>query len=697
MPRYYCDSDTDSNSDCECDCECEVECEVEDKCKGDRGPKGEKGNIGNAGPKGQKGDSGNGSGELDFWEESAGTNAAGVSFSLFTPKSLGNIRFAAMTVEEGAGFTWNRTVVASDRPQPLGLGAVDLQLESTDGKTAFGPNSAILSGTENRTGQYRSVIVGGEHNFVEGALSGIGWGNLHRIESAAGDNFTLNSGIGWGSENEIRAGFDLTQNCRANHCTVTGGLRNWIHALTEGSIADYATIGGGNDNKIQLGCFNPHLQGTPESSLQGGLITGGSHNTIILACSDQAVKPINSKYCAIHGGETNIITNNGHPFDTHHSNILGGHFNKIQTWFGGSARDANVLGGYGNTASADYARTLGNYNTVFPNLVPKASPGTVDTLPAYMLATFGNQTEVHNLAATVLGYNGDDETELRDTTLSPIGRVAFANGTARSKRTTQLFGKTKCSRDIHGRYVGESGMAATDVFASNNAGGLATYMKFATDTSSDIIAQPYGWLVTVTADGIRLATKNDYVDGVTTAPTVGVVTDTQLIDGGLYETDDYGNSIADPTYLDGVFDYLQDQPNLDAIRAFAVEHDTPNIAIALGEAGLITSATALELNQYIYRNYAVRKRAIIPEIIARTLDPQWVPVTSTGPTRVNCIPDPIPFVGSFVSPTNMPGFVIIAPIGATVIWRVLKIINPGGFRQLAVIMINMTSPPPPPI
>lgn len=671
---YFCNHDSDSDSDCDCAC------------------KGEKGSKGDIGPIGPKGDS---DGDLEFWDEEAGTNAAGVPFSLFRPKKLGNIRFAAMTVEDGAGFTLNRTVAASDRAQPMGVAAVDLQLNSTDGRTAFGPNSAILSGAENRTGQHRSVVVGGEFNFVEGALSGIGWGDLHRIESAPGSNFALNSGIGWGSENEIRAGANPATEASTNHCSIVGGLRNKIHALSSNANANYSAIGGGNDNRIEI-----------EAALPGFLGSAHVTGSVITARGIDPDTILDLTFCSINSGETNTITNSGRAFGVHHSNIHGGAHNIIRAGEINGAQHANIVGGFGNIVSANYGRVFGNYNAITPNLVPKASPSGMkksfrsespldpdSVLSAYMLATFGNQTQVRNLASTTLGYNGDDDTEIIKTALEPFGRVALANGTARAKRTTHLFGLGRSVVGPNGRFGGSAALAATDVFASNRAGGLATYMKFADEIPPEIIAQPYGWIVTVTAGGIRLAVKGDFVSGVTTAPAVGVVTDTQILDGDLYEVDNYGVPIVDATYLDGVFDFLQTSENIDEIKAFALTNDTPNIALALGEAGLVTTETALYLNQFIYENYAVRKRAQPPETLARTLDPQWVPMTSWGPARTNCASNPPPFVGERVVPSGVPGVVEEAGPGE-IGWAVLKIVDPGGPGKLAVIIVNFQPPAP---
>lgn len=678
-------SNYDSDSDCE-----------QNYCKG------EKGAIGPAGPKGQKGEPGNGSGDLEFWIESAGTNAAGVRFSSFTPRDIGDIRFAAMIVDPGAGITWNRTVAASDRPQPLGFEAVDLQLGSSDGRTAFGSGSAILSGSENRTGQLRSLIIGGENNFVEGAFSVIGAGAFHRIESAPGANFTEFSGIWSGAGNEIRAGAAPAEACSASYSAIVGGLENRIRALHTGSNLNYCLIGGGNGNRIEAAAGFDNVQTAQihvPGDLQGSIITGGVSNVISIGLEGAPDGNLHAPFCNINGGSSNTIggSDSAGPFDW--STINGGNFNKIIDWQDelgnrGGAFHANILGGAGNTLQADYSRSLGNYNAVFPTIVERSSAGPMPaTLPAYMQSVLGNHIEARNLAATVVGYYGTDTTEVPDTMIYGTGRLAVANGTARAKRMVALIG-TQRNTTFPGGARGSAATVATDVFATDAAGGLATYLRFAHDIDPEVLIEPYGYLVTVGPGGLHLATSIDHVDGVTSAPVTGVVTGAQILAGNGFETDKWGQLVTEPTYLDAVFDYLPpDTVNIEEIRAFALDHDTPNVAIDLGDAGLITPELALRLNRFIHLNYAVRRKAVIPSP-ARTLDPAWVPVTSFGPVRVRCTGPVI--AGDFVGASDVPGIGIKLDLPAADIgWRVLAVVDPGSEAVPAVVIINMLPRPRP--
>ena len=415
-------------------------------------------------------------------------------------------------------------------------------------------------------------------------------------------------------------------------------------------------------------------------------ICGHSENSIKCAAGNGNPETINLDFSSIYGGQSNLI-GGPYPLCAHHSSIHGGHLNEISAEINSPATaiHAQILGGFGNKVIGDFTRSMGNYNRISPNLVSKPDLGTH---PAYMMSTMGNQTEARNLASTVLGYNGSDDTEILDTIVNRSARVAFAGGTARAKRLTHLFGTTQSQERHDMTNAGGSGIAVTDVFASNKAGGFASYMRFADDVPLSIRIKPYGWLVTYTSDGLRLASKGDFIDGVTSAPTAGIVTNTEILDGNTYETNSWGEYVMDPTYIDCVLDYLQSYENFDAIQRFILTHDRPDVAIALGDAGLVSAETALYLNQYIHRNYAVRK-GLVRVVTARTLDPRWVPVTSFGLVRVR-ISGELPTKGEFVTQGEAPGSVIRANRADSVKWRVIDVVCPAMNGEPGVVLINMT-------
>lgn len=628
---------------------------------GTKGQKGDPGIQGNTGPKGQKGDSGGGSG-LAFWEEDAGTNAAGVQFSVFTPFT--NSRVAAITTGADAGFTLNRTVASSNRAQPLGRHATDLQLDSTDGKTAFGERSVILGGTDNRTGQEFATIVSGIRNLVEGKFSFLGSGSDNHIEASAGGNFIEHAVLVGGQENEIRAGNGVDELCTANHTFLGGGLRNKIQALGASSNVNYCTVAGGIENVIEV------QDGALRTYLAGAGILSGYRNKISVTGS---VDLRNLAFSHITGGEANVITNDGNPFDAYYSNIVGGYLNKIAASDLGSAQHSNILGGYQNELYADYARSLGSYNKVEPAVVlrPAASGGGI--IPAYMQAVLGNHTRARFLSSTVLGYNGSDDAVLEPNLVSDIARLAVAGGTAARPQTKHLMGQTR-ARGLGQDTIGTTGLNVTDTFSTNSVAGLAFYHNFAAAVDQAIVDNPFGWAVTVDGNGLQLAVDLPDIDGFTSSPSLGFTTGSELLADGRFLTDPWGQILVKPTYLDGVFDYLQtNQDNFDEIYAFALEHDTPQIAIDLGKAGLIAASTALLLDRYIHENYTPRiDPNYQPADVARTLDPRFVPVTTAGPVRARHDGTLVPG-GRATIAFGAPGILTAAALDNLIAYRVVKV------------------------
>jgi hypothetical protein len=194
-------------------------------------------------------------------------------------------------------------------------------------------NSYIGGGNNNdiSAGHVGAFIGGGEINKIQGIGGNSGWevivggyGNV--INQGAWESF-----IGGGESNTIAA------NARVS--TIVGGYYNSV------ADADFAFVGGGNDNDIGSANYSTIVGGSDNDIATGGnfsTIVGGNLNNMGIA-----------EYAFIGGGYGNDI------YDAPFVTIGGGQNNDIAT----GATHSSILGGKDhNIADADFAVVGGGNN-----------------------------------------------------------------------------------------------------------------------------------------------------------------------------------------------------------------------------------------------------------------------------------------------------------------------------------------------
>jgi hypothetical protein len=179
-----------------------------------------------------------------------------------------------------------------------------------------------------------STISGGISNVITGGDTGtIGGGEANRVVGINGRQ-VFYATIAGGQGNAV-----LSENFESHYSSIGGGVSNSIH------IANRATIGGGDGNRMQLEAHYSTIGGGVGNFMDGpyGVISGGSSNTI--------VGPGNPDYATIGGGSDNVIL-----ADSHYATIAGGRRNHLE----GSAKNSSVGGGLTNSIiSAEFATIAG--------------------------------------------------------------------------------------------------------------------------------------------------------------------------------------------------------------------------------------------------------------------------------------------------------------------------------------------------
>ena len=189
-------------------------------------------------------------------------------------------------------------------------------------------------------GSYYGVIVGGQANQIKGN------GSLCK------GNF-----IGGGQTNCI---------CMGHSQTIAGGHTNCISddacAVKSESRANWATIGGGNDNHIDGSCYAFIGSGQTNCIKQSnaGVIAGGGFNDILT-----------SNYGTIAGGYSNYISGTCSSYSTigggqqnssysKYASLAGGYNNCISGL--GDGNYSTIGGGSSNETCSTYATVGGGYN-----------------------------------------------------------------------------------------------------------------------------------------------------------------------------------------------------------------------------------------------------------------------------------------------------------------------------------------------
>jgi hypothetical protein len=153
------------------------------------------------------------------------------------------------------------------------------------GNQATGEWGTISGGGFNTASARSSTVSGGEYSIASGVRSTVGGGS-YNLTSGAGSTI---SGGGWNgsnfSGNQARAlastiggGYGNRISTDGYYGTIAGGSTNYITA-TAGANLYYATIGGGVNNRVNLGGATVGGGNTNTASGFDATVAGGNNNT----------------------------------------------------------------------------------------------------------------------------------------------------------------------------------------------------------------------------------------------------------------------------------------------------------------------------------------------------------------------------------------------------------------------------------
>lgn len=331
-----------------------------------------------------------------------------------------------------------------------------------------------------------SSVAGGVSNAITGGLAAtIGGGAHNRMTGTVGRRVHFGT-IAGGQGNAI-----LTTIADSHYSSIGGGFSNTVRT------AGRATIGGGSDNQILQEGHNATIGGGVGHSLDGpyGTISGGRSNLV--------GGTGNADYAAIGGGEENAIV-----FDSHYDTIAGGRRNRIQGFasnssIGGgmtnaiSGADFATIAGGGTNTIADNANFAtiggGRGNVVFTSAPRAVIPGGDQAA-----ATNHNQYAFASGNFASAGDAQHSQYVLRNTSAGAGAVELFLDGVAR-----EIVLRPDSTLTFDALVTGSNGTDSAGYqirgVIERNAGGLSLVgAPIVTTLAEDLVA----WSVSVQADAV---------------------------------------------------------------------------------------------------------------------------------------------------------------------------------------------------
>jgi len=285
------------------------------------------------------------------------------------------------------------------------------------------PFCAFVAGYSNTVSGYAAVIAGGAQNALLNQYSVISGGNSNIIDGVrnSASESCLADTIGGGQSNYI------------SHCTgatISGGVNNDINSTPTGveqndSLGSYASIGGGQDNRISVTIAGLGVRQNSAHSV----ISGGFNNRI------------NNQHAAIIGGSGNIATGQ-------YSAVLGGLANR-STALCSSALGADAVAGFPYQQALGHAKfaAVGDCQTSVLVLqgtttdevfTPLLAGGTALTVPSGATWSFRATIAVRGQGAAAGNSGGFEVTGVVSNISGTVALVAPANVHVQGRNPSQL-------------------------------------------------------------------------------------------------------------------------------------------------------------------------------------------------------------------------------------------------------------------